>query len=647
MQIIKVVIPFNKLFPLSYFAPSNKKFFIGDLVRVPFRNKEVTGIVWEVEVSQQSFNLKTIIEKSNFQARISKKQIELIKSSSQYYLAELGTIVKLVLPVDPNDFPIISTNHKIPLEFNLSILSAEQNLALHLISQISKPTLIKGVTGSGKTEIYFHAIAEQLKLGNQVLIMLPEIALSNQIIDRFYQKFNFMPAIWNSNITKAQKKRIFRGIIEGQVLIVIGTRSSLFLPYKNLGIIVVDEEHDQSYKQNEGILYNARDMAVLRGSIEKCKVLLVSATPSIETIQNVNSNKYRLINLENRYKDAVMPDVKIIDMRQEKLPPNSWLSTKLINAITENLAKKKQTLLFLNRRGYAPLMLCKSCGYRFECYSCSSSMVVHKSSQRLKCHHCGDVRQMYKMCPNCKANNLSIYGPGIERIAEEVQLVFADSRVITISKDHANKPGEIQEILKKMAVGDINILIGTQIITKGYHFPYLTLVGVIDADIGFFGGDLRASEKMYQLLHQVGGRAGRESDKGIVMLQTYNPENKVLLAIQNRHEDNFINLEMESRKLARVPPFAKMASITLTGKDKDKTYSTASNITKSAPKSDARILGPAEALIFKLSGKYRYRILVLTDKKFNIQKYLKFWLSSTRILSSIHLKIDIDPYNFY
>jgi primosomal protein N' (replication factor Y) len=477
--------------------------------------------------------------------------------------------------------------------------------------------------------------------------MLPEIALSSQIISRFKEKFGFEPAIWNSSITKAKKKRVLRGIISGDVKIVIGARSASFLPYKNLGLIVVDEEHDASYKQNEGILYNARDMAVLRGSIEHCKVLLVSATPSIESLYNAQQGKYHIAYLTNRFNDAYLPDVKIVDMKQEKLNRNSWLSDPVLSAIKENIKKNQQTLIFLNRRGYAPLMLCKACGYRVNCKSCSASMVMHQNSNRMECHHCGSTSRVHTKCPECDENDgLILCGPGIERINEEIENKFPEAKSVIVSKDQAAKPTEMQELLSSMENGEIDILIGTQIVTKGYHFPNLTLVIVVDADLGFMGVDLRASERTFQLLQQVGGRAGRADKSGIVMLQTYCPEHKVIEALANGKEDLFIAEELASRKEAQMPPFSKMAAITITGKNPEKTLQMARNFAANAPKSTARILGPAEAMMLKLANRYRYKILVLADRKFNLQAYLTLWQKHAKIPSSYQIKFDIDPHNF-
>ncbi len=645
MQIIKVLIPRIGLFPLDY--KSKHIHSIGDLIIVPFRNKTLTGIVWEINCKDSRKTLKNISESPRIPAQISPNMIELIKKSANYYLTDLGTVAKLVLPVDINEPPIKTTIQEISVNSNLHELSIDQKSILEKIQNYKTPILLKGVTGSGKTEIYFHAVQNQLAQGKQALIMLPEIALSKQIISRFAERFGFEPIIWNSQVTKAQKKRILRGIISGEIRVVIGARSALFLPYKELGIIVIDEEHDASYKQNEGILYHARDMAVLRSFIEKHQLLLISATPSIESIYNAQIGKYHLVELNSRFNKALLPVVKIVDMRQESLEKGTWLSETVIQAIKENIKNNQQTLIFLNRRGYSPLMLCKSCGYRVECTSCSAYMVFHKSRNRLECHHCGFNQHVYTNCPECDTeNSLILCGPGIERIAEEVQNIFTDNKISIISKDQASSANEMQTLLHQMENSEIDILIGTQIVTKGYHFPNLTLVVIVDADISFMGGDLRASERTFQLLHQVGGRAGRMSKQGNVLLQTYCPENKVIEALVNNEEKSFIKEELSSRDAAQMPPFAKMAAINITGKNPEKTLSFAKYFLSIAPKSSARILGPAEAMMLKLSGKYRYKILVIVERKFNLQKYLTLWKEYADIPSAYQLKIDIDPHNF-
>ncbi|WP_417905210.1 primosomal protein N' [Candidatus Tisiphia endosymbiont of Micropterix aruncella] len=650
MQVAKILLPLAKLFPLDYLIPNELKLAIGDLVVVPFRNKELTGIVWQLdtEVSENTSKIKSIKQKVPLEFRFNQEILDLIKWAANYYMTSLGSVAKLALPIDIAQQPIKIKHQELNKDFILPTLSIEQQEALSLLSQSDKPSIIKGVTGSGKTEIYFHLLTDYLKQGNQILIMLPEIALSQQIINRFTARFGFQPVIWNSAVTKAQKKMILRGLLNNEIKVIIGARSSLFLPYSNLGLIIIDEEHDSSYKQDDGILYNARDVAVLRGSLSKIKVVLCSATPSIETIFNASTNKYQLIELSNRYREATLPEIQIIDMKKEKLSKNSYLSKELIALIGKKLASKEQVLLFLNRRGYAPLMLCKLCGYRFTCNSCSAWLVVHKSSKKLECHHCGYQSRIHIFCPDCREeDSLTVCGPGIERIEEETRYLFPDNKIAVISKDYAQKPEKIRELLYKMEHSEVDILIGTQMITKGYHFPNLTLVGVVDADLGTIGGgDLRSSERNYQLLHQVGGRAGREDKKGLVLMQTYYPDNAIFSYIKNGG-DQFLQYELETRQAENMPPFTKMASIILSGKNEHKVLEISKTLVAIAPKSSARILGPSSALMFKLAGKFRYRILIIVDRKFNLQKFLQTWLSLIKIPSFCHLKVDIDPKSFY
>ena len=652
MEIVKILIPQAGLFPLDYQIMKSNALSVGDLVVVSLRNKKVTGLVWEVNCPIfADKKLKTIdldlLENNRINMfTIHPVNLDVIKKTSDYYLASLGSIAKLVLPFDINEKPIITETQIIPENNDLPELSAEQIVALESIKKATKPVILKGVTGSGKTEVYFHLVDESIKNDRQVLIMLPEISLGVQIIERFTKRFGFKPAIWNSTITKAKKKKLIRGILTGTVKIVIGARSSLFLPYKDLALIVVDEEHDLSYKQNEGILYNARDMAVLKAHLLKVKILLVSATPSIETLYNSFNSKYEIVTLENRFAKANLPEVKIVDMSKLTLAKNSWISDQLIKEIERTVDEGNQCLLFLNRRGYSPLMLCKDCGYRFECSKCSASMVVHKFEQKMECHHCGFESIIYECCTQCgQKDSLILCGPGIERIEEETKRLFPNLRIKVVSKDQTAKLEDISKLLEQMESGEVDILIGTQIVTKGYHFPKLSLVGVIDADLGFMGGDLRTTERMFQVLSQVSGRAGRmEKTKGVVLLQTYFPENKVLNTLVSGDEQQFIEAELSSRQNLSMPPFAKMATITIIGKNPERTLLVANNLAKNAPKSKARILGPAEAMIFKLSGKYRYRLLIIVDKSFNLQKYLSYWLDSCNIPSYIQLKIDIDPY---
>lgn len=656
VQIIKVLVPKAGLFPLNYQISTKISLKTGDLISVPLRNKKITGIVWEIDVKAEEElldrkKLKTIEppEKEGY-LHISLKDIEIIKKVSDYYIASLGSVAKLILPVDVGEKPIIALAPQDLVEHHhLPDLSQEQNESLQAIKNSTKPVLLKGVTGSGKTEVYFHLVQEIIRHGKQALILLPEISLGAQIIKRFTQRFGFAPAIWNSRITKAQKKRTLRGILNGNVKVIIGARSALFLPYKNLGVIVVDEEHDLSYKQNDNILYHARDMAILKGHMLSARVVLVSATPSIETLYNVRQHKYSMTVLAERFGEADLPCVKLIDMREMNMPINRWLSPPLIQAITRTISEGNQCLLFLNRRGFAPLMLCRSCGYRFQCYKCSASMVIHKARQKMECHHCGYQSKIYDRCTAClKDDSLVLCGPGIERIEQEAKELFPTARIKIISREQTSKEEELQGLLQSMEDGEIDILIGTQVITKGYHFPKLSLVGVIDADLGFLGGDPRSSERVFQLLHQISGRAGRTiANRGEALLQTCFPDNKVLKAIASNNEEEFIERELQMRKEADMPPFAKMAVINVTGKNAEKTLALCKMLNFKAPKASAKILGPAEALVFKVSNKYRYRLLVIANKSFHLQKYITYWLNNCKIPLSFQVKVDIDPYNFY
>lgn len=646
MKIVKVLIPKIGLFPLDYACPDNIKISQGDIVQVEFRTKIHPAIIWQIGVKDEGYKLKYIEPQDDCKITISKEIIDLISIASRYYLAPLGSIAKLTLAVNPLEPPIKTITQDISNNLNLPLLDEDQLSALSTIESSTKPVILKGVTGSGKTEIYFHAIASRIKSGKQTLILLPEIGLLTQIEKRFKERFGFDPVIWNSSVTKAKKKRILRGVIDGSVKIVLGTRSALFLPYKKLDLIVVDEEHDGSYKQSDMVTYHARDMAVLRAKLEKCKLILASATPSIETLQNANDDKYEMIEINKRYSSSSMPAVEIIDMRSENLTNGHWISNSLKQAISSNLSKNEQTILFLNRRGYAPLMLCKTCGHRFECTNCSASMVFHKKSAKLECHHCGSSRKVTNTCDVCGSNELVLSGPGIERIEEEVRQLFPNARIKVLSREQTLKIDELEQILREMERSEIDILIGTQIITKGYHFPNLTLVGIIDADMGLFGGDFRSSERTFQLLSQVSGRAGRSHKEGRVLVQTYNPDNKVTQSLAQGKESDFINYEIQARQESLMPPFARMAAISLTGSNADYTMRCAKVVYQQAPNSSAKLLGPAEAVMHKLAGKYRYKILVLAEKNFNIQKYISTWLKPIKIPSSVHLKIDIDPQHF-
>lgn len=539
-------------------------------------------------------------------------------------------------------------------------LSAEQNNAAKFLSDKIgngfNVTVLNGITGSGKTEVYFEAVAKALKQGKQVLVMLPEIGLTGQWLERFKKRFGVLPAQWHSDVTNRIKRETWKAVLNQKIQVVAGARSALFLPYSNLGLIIVDEEHDSSYKQEDGVLYQARDMAVVRAKISNIPIILSSATPSLETLANVDQKKYDEVCLKNRYGIAVLPEKKLINMRLNPPEPpaenlQGFLSPVLVNAISENLQKNEQSLLFLNRRGYAPLVLCRKCGNRFACPHCSAWLVEHvtKNGRSLLCHHCGYQIQKPKTCPVCGEENcFAACGPGVERIAEEVKIRFPTARTLVVSTDLDVTATKMNELMKQIHDNEIDIVIGTQILTKGHNFPNLTLVGIIDADLGLNGGDLRAGERTYQMLEQVAGRAGRAEKKGCVYLQSYEPDNLIIQALIQGNRDKFIELEKEVRKSTKYPPFGRLAALVVSGEKNERVEKVACALGQSAPQGNGvRVLGPAPALFSLLRGRYRYRLLMQTTKNIKIQDAVQQWISKVEIPKDVDVRIDIDPYSFF
>lgn len=519
-------------------------------------------------------------------------------------------------------------------------------------------TLIDGVTGSGKTEVYFEVIEKLLKqdTASQALVLLPEIALSVQWVKRFETRFGFAPTVWHSGLTPAQRRNAWRDIATGQARLVVGARSALFLPYPHLKLLVVDEEHEPSYKQEDGVIYQARDMAVARGFHEKIPVVLVSATPSLETQQNVKSGKYDVLQLPSRYSGVSLPEVGLVDMRAEKMDSGTWLSPDVRQALADTLNAGKQALLFLNRRGYAPLLLCRGCGHRFACPDCSSWLVLHQQAGstpgeikgRLTCHHCGYHERVPETCPACEAEaKLVPCGPGVERVTEEARHLFPHARIVTMASDTTTSLADAQTTVDAMTRGEVDILVGTQMVAKGYHFPALHLIGVVDADLGLSGGDLRAVERTYQLLHQVAGRAGREGDKGRVLLQTYVPEHPVMLALAHWDRAGLEEMELQGREEAGLPPFGRLAAVIVDGASETQVIRACRELAHRFPnREDIRVLGPAPAPLARLRGRFRYRFLIKAPRHFSLQHYLLPLVPPARHKSAVRIRIDIDPYNF-
>jgi primosomal protein N' (replication factor Y) len=533
------------------------------------------------------------------------------------------------------------------------LLDSQRLAADELVAAVSADNfetfLLDGVTGAGKTEVYFEAIAQALKEDKQIILMLPEIALSNAFLDRFAARFGTRPALWHSALSTAMRRKTWRGVAEGKTKVVVGARSALFLPYRQLGLIIVDEEHEPAYKQEDGVLYHARDMAILRANKEQCPVVLVSATPAIETIYNAWQGRYHHLTLESRFGSAGMPDVHILNLKQDRPERQAFLAPSLVTAIRETVERGEQALLFLNRRGYAPLTLCRGCGHRMQCPRCTAWLVEHRRSNKLHCHHCGYYCSIPKNCPECNdEDSFAACGPGVERIAEELGVLFPEYRQITLSSDDSDDPDALRERLQEIRDGEYDLIIGTQIIAKGHHFPKLTTVGVVDADLGLSGGDLRATERCYQLLHQVAGRAGREDVKGAVYLQSYSPQSKVLQALASGDRDAFLDAECFEREAAHMPPFSRLVGVIVAGRDEAETEKLAYQLGRAAPRAEGvNVFGPAPAPLARLRGKYRFRLLVQADKNLNIQKAISAWLKSVKIPSTITVRADIDPQSFF
>ena len=542
------------------------------------------------------------------------------------------------------------------LDEKTTILSAEQAQAAKKICAAIgrteyKSFLLKGVTGSGKTEVYIEAIATCLKKGQMALVLMPEIGLTEVFLERIEHHFGVRPAEWHSGVGEAARRRCWKMVAQGRAQLVVGARSALFLPFKNLGLIIVDEEHDGSYKQEEGVRYNARDMAVLRASLAQAQVVLVSATPSLESWNNVQKGKYTLIDLPKRYNAAPLPHLEAIDMRTENLPSGRWISKRLKQAVDVCLEKGEQALLFLNRRGYAPITICRACSHHIACADCDSYLVEHRRLRQFICHQCGATRAFMQICPTCKAKGqLIAIGPGIERLGEEAKRLFPDARLLVMSSDLVASVRSIKDEIAAFARGDADIIIGTQLIAKGYNFPKLTLVGVIDADIGLQNVDLRASERNFQIIQQVCGRAGRAEKPGVGFLQTWQPENGVIKSIISYDIEGFWQAEAVARKIAKAPPFGRFVSIIVSAPilsvAEKFSMKMAQNI---APlrKIDAEIYGPAPAPIMRIRGSYRIRFLIKSALNAPVQNAVQQWLAQFRLSGGVNVVTDIDPQSFY
>jgi len=652
---MKIPVLFPKIFdfPFTYKSGISESLNSGDFVKAPFGTKEITGVVWPHEQkTEKNFKIKKISKKMNVK-NLNPSMIEFISWFSKYNLVPLGLSLKMCLlnkDVVEKDFNKEFDKFKIKKSKNQYSLNTEQKRSLDFIRNVGNNynvTVLEGVTGSGKTLVYFERIKDFVVKELQALILLPEIALTNQFSRRFKEFFGTEPAIWHSGTTKKNKSIIWKGITEGKIKIVIGARSSLFLPFKNLGIIIVDEEHDASYKQDEGVSYNARDMAITRASLENIPINLVTSIPSIETYNNIVNKKYHITKLEKRYREASLPNIEIINLHSEVLNKGSWIANKTISKVDQYLDKGDQVLFFLNRRGYAPFVICKKCGYKFECPNCAVNLNFHKKLNKLLCHYCGHKSSLSRVCKDKKKCDVLFCGPGVERIFSELEKIYPNKKIEIFSSDTLKKNKITNTLLEKVEKKKIDILVGTQLISKGFHFPKLNCIVVVDSDFSSHGYDLRSAEKNIQLYHQLAGRAGREGNTSTIYFQTYTPDDEVLLNISKNDPRAFLQKELLLRKEKKLPPFYRLISLIISGKNEPLIMKFAISVKSKLPKiNEVNVLGPVLAPITKLRKKYRCRILIRYPKNLFIQKYLSQSLNKIKILSGIKLEVDVDPINF-
>ena len=638
-------------YPFTY--ESNIDLGIGDYVIVPFGKSEITGVVWDEfeKNNRKNFKIKSILKKLNV-TPLKKNTINFLNWFAKYNIIPKGMALKLVL-LSKN--AIEDKEKKFYKIFESKIkktsikLSSDQNKSLGKMNTLNKKFrvhVLQGITGSGKTLVYFEALKPLIKQSFQGLILLPEIGLTGQFEQKFFEYFGFQPAVWHSGISKKKKELIWSGISKGDIKVIIGARSSLFLPFKKLGMIIVDEEHDQSFKQDEGVIYNARDMAISRASFENIPINLITAVPSIETFENIHKGKYGISRLSQRYKNSALPSYEIINLNNTKLEKQSWLSKEIIKKANYHLEKKDQVLFFLNRRGFSPHVLCNKCFNAYTCPNCSINLVYHKHKNTLLCHYCGFKSSLEKSCSKEGNCDFIFSGPGVERISEEVKKNFPSKKIEIFSSDTMNKK-DSSEKLKKIINNEIEILVGTQLISKGFHFPSLNCIIVVDIDLSTQGHDLRAAEKNLQLYHQLSGRAGRTGKPATVYFQTYSSNTKMISDITNKNPDIFLKRELEIRRKNKLPPFQRFISLILTGENEQKLEKDAfyfKNFIED--KINAKVLGPVSAPIFRLKRKFRVRLLIRGPKSLKLQNSIAELIPKYKFSNGIKLTVDVDPINF-
>ena len=648
---IPVLLPniFNHPFTYEF----DKKLSPGTYVKVPFGKKDLTGVVWNLfeKKIQKKFKLKKI--KSVIEINPLKiETINFLNWFSNYNLVPIGMCLKLhllggdaITKFDDKEY-LIFNNKKTRQNFKLS---EDQNKVFREMLKKNgefRVHLLQGTTGSGKTIVYFKQIEEILKKGYQAIILLPEIGLTSEFEKKFEEFFGFKAAIWHSGITPKRKKIIWSGVASGLIKVVIGARSSLFLPFKKIGLIIIDEEHDQSFKQDEGVIYNARDMAIARANFENIPINLVTAVPSLETYANVKKNKYSISRLIKRYKDANLPSFEIIDLNNSRLNKQSWIATETLKKVKDHLKKNDQVLFFMNRRGFAPYALCKNCVKVYSCPNCSINLVYHKGKNILLCHYCGFKSKLNRNCSKGNTCDFVFSGPGVERIAEEVKILFPDKKISIFSSDTMNKKSS-KDQLESIVNGEVDILIGTQLISKGFHFPNLNCIVVLDIDLTSNGHDLRTAEKNLQLYHQLSGRAGRTGKPAKVYFQTFGINRNIINQITHHDPFIFLDNELKLREKNNLPPFERFISLILTASKENKLEEESQNLKQVLLNSlDDKVLGPVNAPIYRIKGKYRQRLLIRSKKGSKIQNKLTEILNKHKLSNEIKLTVDVDPITF-
>ena len=648
---VPVLIPRIFDYPHTYLSGKFDKLKPGSIVLVPFGSKKEIGVIWDKqEKTNKIFKLKNVLEKKSIS--LNENLIKFINWFSLYNLAPKGMVLKMCLGDESffskNSNFIDDTKIKKKNKFNLN---PEQKRCLDDINGFGNKfnvTLLQGVTGSGKTIVYFEKIKQNLMQGKQSLVLLPEIFLTNQFEQRFEDYFGFKPSIWHSKITKKNKKIIWQNIVNNKIKLVVGARSSLFLPFKKLGLIVVDEEHDSSYKQDEGLRYNARDMAISRASIEDIPIILATSIPSLETYNNVKNKKYNSTKLKKRYRNFLLPSAEIVNLNLNKKNKNIWLDIKTLNLVRKYLDSKQQVLFFLNRRGYAPFLICKKCGLKLVCPNCSIFLTFHKHLNKAMCHHCGHKSSIKQKCQKTDFNcEFQMYGPGVEKIFAELRQIFPDKVIKILSSDFLNKKKETINLLKDIENNKVNILVGTQLISKGFNFPNLNCIVVVDADFSGMGFDLRSTEKNIQLYNQLSGRAGRFSKKSLIIYQTFNPSDKTLSDILENNPEKFLEEESYLRKEKKLPPFSRLIAFIVESNNEKESFLEAQKIKKNLLLlKDIEVMGPVTSPIFKIKNKYRTRLLLRSQSNVLVQKKISRILKNLNISKKIKLTVDVDPLNF-